>query len=187
MATHPDNPSNYGKARDKQRAEDANADPLTGTPGAHPVGSGVGAVAGGLTGAAAGAATGAAFGTVGGPVGLAAGAIIGGLVGGLIGKGVAEGINPTEEHAYWRGQYQHRSYYDPNVAYDRYAPAYQYGWESYNKYGRTGRGYDEVEPELGQAWNKHRSDSDLSWDHAKHATRDAWDRVKDKLSGDRKK
>lgn len=74
---------------------DLHADPLTGEPGAHPVGTGLGAVAGG---AAAGAATGAFAGPVGAVIGLAVGAVVGGLAG----KGVAEVIDPTGEQAYWR-------------------------------------------------------------------------------------
>ena len=83
---------------------DANRDPITGTPGAHPVGTGLGATAGGAAGGAAlgaaGAAIGAATGTVlGGPVGTAiggaAGIIAGALAGGGAGKIVAETANPT--------------------------------------------------------------------------------------------
>lgn len=66
----------------------ANRDPITGTPGAHPVGTGVGALAGG-------AAAGAAVGTVAGPVGTAIGAAVGAVAGGLAGKGVAEQVDPT--------------------------------------------------------------------------------------------
>src|SRR5881394_2140943 len=58
---------------------DANRDPLTGAPGAHPVGTATGAVAGGI-------AAGAAAGTVAGPVGTAIGAAVGAVVGGLAGK-----------------------------------------------------------------------------------------------------
>lgn len=65
-----------------------NLDPMSDTPGAHPVGVGAGAVAGALFGAGVGAAA--------GPVGLAIGAIAGGVVGGLSGKEVAEQVNPTE-------------------------------------------------------------------------------------------
>jgi uncharacterized protein (TIGR02271 family) len=66
----------------------ANRDPITGTPGAHPVGTGVGAIAGGV-------AAGAAVGTVAGPIGTAVGAAVGAVAGGLAGKGVAEEVDPT--------------------------------------------------------------------------------------------
>jgi uncharacterized protein (TIGR02271 family) len=77
--------------RDNQDNEnetnDANRDPLSGAPGAHPVGTGVGA--------AGGAGAGAAIGAMGGPIGSGVGAAIGGLVGGLAGKGAGEAMNPT--------------------------------------------------------------------------------------------
>lgn len=73
---------------DTARTGSANLDPITGEPGAHPIGTGVGAVAGGM-------AAGAAVGTVAGPIGTAVGAAAGAVVGGLAGKGVAEKIDPT--------------------------------------------------------------------------------------------
>ena len=66
----------------------AHRDPLSGAPGAHPVGVGVGAAAGGM-------AAGAAVGTVDGPVGTIVGAAVGAVVGGRAGKGIAESIDPT--------------------------------------------------------------------------------------------
>ena len=66
---------------------DANADPLTGEPGAHPIGVGIGAVGTGIIGAALGA--------IAGPAGIVAGTAVGALAGGLLGKGAAESVNPT--------------------------------------------------------------------------------------------
>ena len=149
---------------------DANRDPITGTPGAHPVGTGVGAVLGG-------AAAGAAAGTVAGPVGTVLGAAAGAIVGGLAGKGIAEKIDPTREDAYWRDNYSDRPYVDAGSNYDDYGPAYGYGVESYSRY--PGRRFDEVESDLSRDWSTARGASNLSWDRAKHATRDAWDRVSD--------
>src|SRR5690348_15169584 len=94
---------------------DANRDPLTGEPGAHPVGVGIGA-------AGAGAA-GAAIGSMAGPVGTAVGAVIGAVAGGYAGKGVAESIDPTAEDAYWRENYQSRPYVESGSTYDEYRPA----------------------------------------------------------------
>ena len=89
---------------------DANRDPLTGAPGAHPVGAGVGAAAGG--------ATGAAIGSVVGPLGTALGAVIGAVAGGLAGKATAEAIDPTVEDAYWRDRYVSEPYYRDGYTYD---------------------------------------------------------------------
>jgi uncharacterized protein YcfJ len=154
--------------------KDANRDPITDAPGAHPVGVGVGA-------AGAGAA-GALIGSVAGPVGSAVGAVVGAVAGGLAGKGVAEAVNPTAEDAYWREEYYNRPYYDQGIAYDEYAPAYRYGWESRGRYG--GKTYEEVESDLGRDWDRFKGKSGLNWERAKHATRDAWHRVEEKLPGD---
>jgi hypothetical protein len=144
-----------------------NLDPLTGTPGAHPVGTGVGA--------AGGAAGGAAIGALAGPVGAAVGLVVGAVAGGLAGKGVAEVIDPTEQDAYWRENYSKRSYADKEVPYEAYSPAYKAGYEGYTLY--PGKQYDEVEPDLQRDYEKSKQNSVLAWDKAKHATRDAWDRV----------
>ena len=147
-----------------------NRDPISGAPGAHPIGTGVGAI---LGGAAAGAATG----TVAGPVGTVIGAAVGAVVGGLAGKGVAESIDPTREDAYWRENYASRPYVDAGSSYDDFGPAYAYGVNSYGTY--AGRSFDDVEPELSGRWSQTRGESTLGWDRAKHATRDAWNRVSD--------
>ena len=184
------------KRHDHVDEHDANRDPITNEPGAHPVGSGVGAAAGGAGAAAAGAAIGAAItgfptGGLGAPIGGIAGAIVGGLVGGLAGKSVAESINPTEEHNYWREEHLNRDYVPDNYDedYDRtYAPAYQYGWETYSAHN-TGSDksqvtrFEDVEDDLGRDWDKHREDDDLTWDKAKPATRDAWHRVHEQHHG----
>jgi len=158
------------------RDRDTNPDPITGEPGAHPLGAGLGAAAGG-------AAAGAAAGAVAGPIGAAAGAVIGGIAGGLAGKGIAEQIDPTVEDNFWREQYPTRDYYDDDVQYDVYAPAYRHGWESRAKY--QDRSWAEVEPQLQKDWETRRStDSDLRWEKARRASRDAWDRIERALPGD---
>ena len=157
-------------ARETTIEKNANRDPLSDEPGSHPVGTGIGAL---LGGAAAGAATG----TVAGPLGTVVGAAVGAVVGGLAGKGLAESIDPTREDAYWRENFTSRPYVNQGSSYDDYGPAYGYGVDAYSKY--PGRSFDEVEPDLSKNWGTTRGDSDLSWDGAKHATRDAWNRISD--------
>ena len=149
----------------------ANRDPLTGAPGAHPVGTAAGAVAGGI-------ATGAAVGTVAGPIGTAIGAAVGAVVGGLAGKGIAEQIDPTREDAYWRDNYSSRPYAS-GASYDDYGPAYSYGVNSYSKY--PGRSFDDVESDLSRDWDRARGQSSLGWERAKLATKDAFNRVSDSV------
>jgi hypothetical protein len=166
---------NLDRDRDLKRnnpdARDANRDPLSGAPGAHPVGVGVGAAGAG----AAGAAIGAALGPAGSIAGAAVGAVVGAVAGGLAGKGAAEAINPTAEEAYWRDNYKTRPYYTPGSTYEEYGPAYRYGWESRHRY--AGRKFNEVETDLRSGWDKTKSKTSYEWEKAKHAVRDAWDRV----------
>jgi len=147
-----------------------NRDPITGAPGSHPVGTGVGAAAGGM-------AAGAAAGSVAGPVGTVAGAAIGAVVGGLAGKAVAEKIDPTIEEAYWRENYTSRPYVSKSYTYDDYGPAYLYGVDNYAKY--RGRKFDDVEADLSRDWQRAKGKSRLTWEEAKFATKDSWQRLSD--------
>ncbi len=158
----------------KRTDGDRNEDPLTGEPGAHPVGVGVGATGGAAAGALAGA--------VGGPIGVAVGGAIGAVVGGLAGKGVAEAIDPTVEDAYWAENYRNQSYVDPDAPYDDYQPAYRAGYEGY----RSGKytSYGEAETDLEKSWEATKGKSRLGWEKAKVASRAAWDRVERAIPGD---
>ncbi len=156
---------------------DANRDPLTGTPGAHPVGTGVGAAAGGV---AAGLATatlaGAVTGSVVGPVGTVVGAAVGAIVGGLAGKAVAESINPTREDLYWRSNYINRPYIDRTKNYDDYGPAYAFGVNRYA--GNVDMRFEDVESDLSRDWPSSRGLSTLEWNDARPAAHDAWERLR---------
>jgi hypothetical protein len=156
------------------RDKDLNRDPISGTPGAYPVGTGVGAAAGG--------ATGAVIGAVAGPLGVVAGAAVGAVVGGLAGKGVGEAVNPTAEDTYWRAQYEREPYYVANRNYDDYAPAYRTGYEARSRY--EGKRFEEVESDLQRDYESGRGSARLSWEQAKQATRAAWDRVERAMPGD---
>ena len=153
---------------EKMYTAEPNLDPITGAPGAHPVGTGIGAALGG-------AAAGAAAGTVAGPLGTVVGAALGAIVGGLAGKSVAESIDPTREDLYWRENYNRRPYVTQGAAYDDYGPAYGYGVAAYGQY--AGCSFDEVEADLSRDWVNARGRSSLDWSRARDATRDAWNRV----------
>ncbi len=149
---------------------DANRDPITGAPGSHPVGTGVGAALGG-------AASGAVAGTVVGPLGTVIGAAIGAIVGGYAGKGVAEAIDPTVEDAYWRENFRTRPYAENGSSFEQYGPAYRYGVDSFGRY--PDRSFEAAEPDLSRGWDTVRGTSSLDWERARHATRDAWNRLSD--------
>ena len=145
---------------------------IVGTAGTHPVGT--------VAGAGAGAAAGAAMGSLAGPVGVAAGAAIGAIAGGLAGKGVAGVVNPAAEDAYWNGSYSTTPYYVAGRTSDDYAPAYRLGYTSRGRYPS----YEAAERELSNDWARVKGQSRLSWEEAKHATRDAWHRVEGAMPGD---
>jgi uncharacterized protein (TIGR02271 family) len=171
-------PDEY-KSRDLHKEEErkANRDPVTGAPGSHPVGTGVGAAAGGAAGVAGGAAAGAAAGTAtGGPVGAIIGGAVGAVGGGLAGKAVAERVNPTEEEAYWKENYQEEPYYDPSYTYDDYAGAYRTGYMGYNRLGSSGKHFEEVETDLRTDYERSHGTSKLSWEEARPAAQAAWNR-----------
>jgi uncharacterized protein (TIGR02284 family) len=149
-----------------------NRDPLTGAPGAHPVGTGVGATGGALAGAAAG--------SLAGPVGTVVGLVAGAVVGGLGGKAAAESVNPTMEDAYWRENYANQDYVVAGRPYDDYGPAYEMGWT-----GRAERGTDfnAVEPAMATEWETRRGNSTLAWSEARPATLAAWDRADETYYG----
>lgn len=133
--------------------------------GSHPVGTGLGAAGGAVAGAAAG--------IVGGPIGMAVGGVVGAVVGGLAGNAAAEAVNPTEEEAYWRDNYEREPYYQTGRNFDDYGPAYRHGLEARNRYDD----WNVAEPYMASEWESKRGGSSLDWQSAQPATRAAWDRV----------
>ena len=155
---------------------DTNPDPITGEPGAHPVGTGVGAAAGGTTGAA--------LGSLAGPIGTAVGAVIGAIAGGLAGKGVAESIDPSAEDAYWRENHAQQSF-AKDRDYEDYMDAYRSGYRGY----RDGKTFEEREADLRMEYEggpqkseaeiaRAESTYPLHWDDAREAARAAYERVR---------
>jgi len=155
----------------KRTEPQLNPNPITHTRGAHVLGTGVGATVGGITGAIVADAV---MGTVAGPIGTVAGAAVGAVAGGLTGKITAENVNPTDEEKYCRENHSTRPY-ALNKSYDDYGPAYRYGRESYGRH--KGKRFDDVEKDLERDWEGAKGKSRLKWHHAKHAVRDAWDRL----------
>jgi hypothetical protein len=144
-----------------------NRDPLTGEPGAHPIGTGLGA--------GGGAVAGAAFGAMGGPFGAVAGAVAGAIAGGLAGSIAGEAVNPSVEEEYWREHYVHEPYYNADHDYTDYGPAYRSGIDARARAGEDS--FEAVEPHLQARWDTVKGSSRLTWEHARHASRAAWDRL----------
>jgi bacterioferritin (cytochrome b1) len=142
-----------------------------------------GAFAGGAVGGVAGGAmAGAAAGGLGGPAGAAIGAAVGAVAGAMGGKAIASRINPQSEDEHWRTNYASRPYVTSGSTYDDYGPAYKLGYERYPEY--HGKSFDEAESNLERDWDSQRGRSRLQWNEAKHATRDAYERVRDTVTRD---
>ena len=153
----------------KESREDLNADPITGEPGSHPIGTGIGGVGG--------AAAGAAIGTMAGPLGTLIGGAIGAIVGGGVGHAAAEAINPTREEAYWRAEHANADYYREGHDFDRdLHPAYAVGYANRARYPAGAR-FEDHESDLERSWHEVRGESRLEWNEARRASRDAWNRI----------
>lgn len=144
------------------------SDGLVGVP-THPAATGVGAVGG--------AAAGATIGLSGGPLGAVLGGVVGAVVGGLGGDAVASSIDQAQEASYWRETYATRPYVPADASFDDYGPAYAFGVGAFERHGVGGRSFDEIDDTLSSEWETQRGDSRLPWEHARHASRDAWDRL----------
>jgi hypothetical protein len=143
---------------------------------AHELGGALGMTVGGVAGGiAAGVAAGAAIGGVAGPVGAVAGAALGGAIGGSAGEAIAREINPTAEEQYWENNYRSRPYATDNYDFESYRPAYRAGIDSYSK--NPGQSFESLEPSIRNNWNITRGNSNLEWDQACEAARDAFGRL----------
>ena len=80
------------------------------------------------------------------------------------------------EDLYWRDNFRSRPYVLGDD-YDRYRPAYRYGFESARHH--MGREWDDAETDLKSGWDRyeHRGGLQSTWEDIKDAVRDAWDRV----------
>ena len=83
----------------------------------------------------------------------------------------------ASEDTYWRDNYRGRPYVGSDDSYEDFGPAYAYGLDSFSRH--DGRRFDEVESDLSQDWEQFKGKSNLTWERAKSAVRDAWDRLTD--------
>ncbi len=89
---------------------------------------------------------------------------------------MATDLNWDTEDTYWRDNFRGRPYVLGDD-YDRYRPAYRYGFESARHH--MGRNWEDAEPDIKQGWDRyeHRGGLQSTWEDIKDAVRDAWDRV----------
>lgn len=163
----------YSKNNEKvTKRELSNEDPITGEPGAHPMGTGLGAALGG-------ALAGAAAGTIAGPIGTVVGTIAGGVAGAYAGKAIAENVDPTVEATYWRDAYAEQPYYSKEFSYDDYESAYRSGWESFDPSSQQ-LDWEQREAVARQRWESAGGPSTMTWEQAKLAAEDAYGRINER-------
>lgn len=82
----------------------------------------------------------------------------------------------TEDN-YWQENFTSRPYAMGPDYYERFRPAYRYGFESAQHH--MGRDWDQAESDLERGWAayEHGGESRSTWQEIKAAVRDAWDRV----------
>jgi hypothetical protein len=82
----------------------------------------------------------------------------------------------TEDN-YWEENFSSRPYALGPDYYDKFRPAYRYGFESARD--GLGRTWDDAEPDLRSGWERYQEESGTpsAWDEFLAAVRDAWDRV----------
>jgi hypothetical protein len=168
---------NYAKKDDLKSVNDGK---VSSSSSSHPVGTTLGTIGGIAAGVSGAVVTGAALGSAAGPLGAAVGAVIGGGIGAGVGHKIAAEINPKAEDLFWRENYNTRPYVLAESDYDDYQPAYRYGVDSYVSHPDSD--FDMLEPGLSKDWHSSRGESKLEWQDAKHATRDAYERLRNQQS-----
>lgn len=94
--------------------------------------------------------------------------------------------NPTwnpaweTEDNYWFENFSSRPYAVGPDFYERFRPAFRYGFESARHH--MGRSWGDAETDLRKGWAtyEHRGTDPSPWEEIKDAVRDAWDRVRGK-------
>ncbi|HEU5305126.1 MAG TPA: hypothetical protein VFU40_10820 [Gemmatimonadales bacterium] len=92
------------------------------------------------------------------------------------GKPAWEAAWETEDN-YWFENFASRPYALGPDFYDRFRPAFRYGFESAHHH--LGRSWEEAEADLRKGWETYeeRGTNPSAWEEIKDAVRDAWDRV----------
>ena len=89
----------------------------------------------------------------------------------------------TEDN-YWHENFSSLPYALGPDYYDRFRPAFRYGFESGSHH--LGRTWEEAESDLEAGWTRYprRDQQSPTWDQARNAVRDAWDRARGRRQDD---
>jgi hypothetical protein len=94
-------------------------------------------------------------------------------------RSLNSGISGDFDDDYFRRSYTSRPYYETGKTYDEYEPAYKYGHSLRSRY--SGRNFNDIETDVSSDWEAHRGRSSLTWERAKLAVKDAFERMGDKM------
>jgi hypothetical protein len=97
----------------------------------------------------------------------------------ITGKGM---LDSADYNRHFADSFKDSSFFRPGSEWQDYEPAYQYGYQSFDRH--RGRRFEEVEPELAQAWNTTRRGSKLGWAEAREAVREGWHYLERDRPGD---
>ena len=89
----------------------------------------------------------------------------------------AAGERWRDDDVFWRENYHERPYIAADLAYDAYRPAYRYGCEASFVYHPLPWD-DEVDFELSLGWPQARGESTLSWDLARAAVKEGFEKAR---------
>jgi hypothetical protein len=91
-------------------------------------------------------------------------------------SGQSMGSGQQFDDAYFRQDWQ-RNYANRGYGYERYQPAYQYGYQLANDQRFKGRGWNDIESNVRRDWERqHPNDK---WEDFKDAVRHGWDRIRE--------
>lgn len=115
----------------------------------------------------------------GAPGAHAMGTGVGAAASDLAGKGTSAAIEATAEQSQGHEDFSSRAYVEHEWNFKDYSRAYRFGAAAYGR--SKGRSFDDAEPALKRNWERAKGNSDLPWEHAKYASREAWQRGSDSL------
>ncbi|MDB5801203.1 MAG: hypothetical protein JWL63_2142 [Rhodocyclales bacterium] len=119
--------------------------------------------AGGIT---AGALVG---GIAAGPAGAVVGAAIGAAAGGVGSRALLEGFDSAPVDAHWHARFAEEPYYDRDMRYEDYAPAYRIGAAA--RVAHPQARFEDAEPVMQNEYPGARGESRLAWERAREAAR----------------
>ena len=145
-----------------------NPDPVSDTPGSHPIETGLGAALGG-------AASGFAVGLVAGPVGAAIGAAVGAIAGGYAGKGVGELIDPTTQDNWLREHFAHHDLKPAPADMPWYRSAYRFGVQAAHRHPAAD--FPAAESHLKAEWATAGTDN-KTWEEVRATIKAGYERAR---------